>query len=115
MAMKPKSVEEAAEETLGAENVADFQAQLTALRADLAAMAATLAAMTRTGSDNVKQAAADAYADLKANGNETMAAATAQAEETLDNVADYARKNPLQSLGMAAGIGMLLGLLFGRR
>jgi len=30
-------------------------------------------------------------------------------------VTDYTRKHPLQSLGIAAGLGMLLGLLFGRR
>lgn len=115
MSTKPKSVEEAAEETLGAENVADFQFQLAALRADLAAMAATLAAMSRTGTESVKQAAADAYADLRAKGGEGVDAAAAQATETLDGVADYARKNPLQSLGMAAGLGMILGLIFGRR
>ena len=115
MSMKPKSVEEAAEEALGAENVADFQAQLAALRADLVAMAATLAAMSRTGGDQVKQAAADAFADLKAKGGESVDAAAAQAGETLDGVADYARQNPLQSLGIAAGLGMILGLIFGRR
>jgi ElaB/YqjD/DUF883 family membrane-anchored ribosome-binding protein len=106
-----KSAQQTAEDTLGAKNVADFQAQLAALRADLAALGATLAAMSKTGSETARQAASDAYAEMKAKGGDTMA----EAEAALDGVADYARKNPLQSLGIAAGLGMMLGLLFGRR
>lgn len=115
MPTKPKSAEEAASDALGPQNVADFQAQLAALRADLSAMATTLAAMSKTGSDHARQAAAGAYADLKSKGGESLNDATAQAGAALDGVADYARKNPLQSLGIAAGLGMMLGLLFGRR
>lgn len=115
MALKPKSIEETAEEALGPENMADLHAQLAALRADLAALATILTNMAKTGSDTAKQAASDAYADLKANGGEAVNDAATQAEQALASVTDHARKNPLQSLGIAAGIGMVLGLLMGRR
>jgi ElaB/YqjD/DUF883 family membrane-anchored ribosome-binding protein len=36
-------------------------------------------------------------------------------EEGLDHVADYVRENPLKSVGAALGVGVILGLLIGRR
>jgi ElaB/YqjD/DUF883 family membrane-anchored ribosome-binding protein len=76
------------------DDLTDLQAELAALRADLAAITATLASMAQTSTEK---------------------AAVQQIEQTLEQVTDYTRKHPLQSLGIAAGLGMLLGLLFGRR
>ena len=104
MATKPKPEDDTSPE---------IEAQLAALRAEIAALASTLAALSRSGSDAVKQAATEAYAGLKAQ--DDFAEAEAQAHAALDGVADYARKKPMQSLGIAAGIGMMLGLLLGRR
>ena len=117
MVTKPKSIEDAADQALGAENVADFQTQLATLRADIAGLADILSAMSRNGSEQVRQAVAEAYAEMKSKGGDGFAQAEAKAKATdaVESVADYASKNPLQSLGIAAGVGMLLGLLFGRR
>lgn len=93
----------------------DIEAQVAALRADIAALAANLSAMSRSGTTAMQQAATDAYADLKAKGGEDFARAEAKAKQAMTDVTDYATKNPLQMLGMAAGLGILLGLLFGRR
>ena len=92
----------------------DIEAQLGALRTEIAALAATLAALSRSGSEAVKQAATEAFAGLKSQSGD-FNEAEAKAQQVLAEVTDYARKNPLQSLGMAAGFGMMLGLLFGRR
>lgn len=115
MVTKPKSIEDAADQALGAENVADFQTQLATLRADIAGLADILSAMSRNGSEQVRQAVAEAYAEMKSKGGDGFAQAEAKATDAVESVADYASKNPLQSLGIAAGVGMLLGLLFGRR
>ncbi|MBW7056481.1 DUF883 domain-containing protein [Paracoccus bogoriensis] len=41
--------------------------------------------------------------------------AAAYAEERYDEVAEMVRRNPAQALGIAAGIGFLVGLLISRR
>jgi ElaB/YqjD/DUF883 family membrane-anchored ribosome-binding protein len=38
-----------------------------------------------------------------------------QAREVADATEEYVRENPWQSVGIAAGVGLLLGLLLGRR
>jgi ElaB/YqjD/DUF883 family membrane-anchored ribosome-binding protein len=38
-----------------------------------------------------------------------------QAREVADATEQYVRENPWQSVGVAAGVGLLLGLLLGRR
>ena len=45
----------------------------------------------------------------------TVAETEAKLEGTLDDAATYARQKPLQALGIVAGLGMVLGLLLGRR
>ncbi len=39
----------------------------------------------------------------------------AHAEEYYDEVSDMVRRNPAQALGIAAGVGFLLGLIIARR
>ena len=106
MATKPKSGDDGTPD--------DIEAQLADLRSEIAALAATLAALSRSGSEAVKQAATEAYAGLKSQGGD-FGDAEAKAQQVLTEVSDYSRKKPLQSLGLAAGVGMMLGLLFGRR
>jgi len=38
-----------------------------------------------------------------------------QVREATEAAEDYVQKNPWQAVGMAAGVGLLLGLLIGRR
>jgi ElaB/YqjD/DUF883 family membrane-anchored ribosome-binding protein len=40
---------------------------------------------------------------------------TRRAREALDDADEYVRENPWQSIGVAAGIAFLVGLLAGRR
>lgn len=97
----------------GDDSTADIEAQLAALRAEIAALTQTLTDLSRSGSDALKQAATEACSALKSG--EDFAEAEARARQTLTEITDYARNNPLQSLGIAAGVGVMLGLLFGRR
>jgi ElaB/YqjD/DUF883 family membrane-anchored ribosome-binding protein len=94
---------------------ADLAAQLDALRADVRALAETLAQMGDSTSQSLRATLEQSFADLKAKGSATVAETEAKLEGTLDDAATYARQKPLQALGIAAGLGMVLGLLLGRR
>ena len=91
---------------------ADIEAQLAAIRAEIAGLATLLAAFSQS---NAQQTASATFADLNAKAQAGLGDASAEVAQALATLADHARKNPLQSLGIAAGLGMLLGLLFGRR
>ncbi len=47
--------------------------------------------------------------------SELEAAAVAKAKEVAKATDDYVHENPWQSIGIAAGVGFLVGLLAGRR
>lgn len=64
--------------------------------------------------------------DVRARTQQTLDRARARLEEiekdalravreAADVAEDYVRENPWQSVGVAAGVGLLLGLLIGRR
>ncbi|MEI6099768.1 MAG: hypothetical protein WCS20_16050 [Alphaproteobacteria bacterium] len=116
MATKPKSADDSASDGSGPADTGpdDIQARLAALHGQVAALAAALASLSQSGSDAVKQAAREAYAGLKSQSGD-FDAAEARAQQIVAEVADFARKNPLQSLGLATGFGVILGLLLGRR
>jgi ElaB/YqjD/DUF883 family membrane-anchored ribosome-binding protein len=44
-----------------------------------------------------------------------LQAVMAEAEALLDDTADYVRDKPWQSLGIAAAVGLVVGVLLGRR
>ncbi|WBU54353.1 YqjD family protein [Paracoccus sp. SCSIO 75233] len=48
-------------------------------------------------------------------GERRAADVAAQAEDYYDDVSDMVRRNPAQALGIAAGIGFLVGLMIARR
>jgi ElaB/YqjD/DUF883 family membrane-anchored ribosome-binding protein len=54
-------------------------------------------------------------ADAKVKLNEAERAAVARAKEAAKATDEYVHDNPWQAVGIAAGIGFLLGLLIGRR
>ena len=52
---------------------------------------------------------------MKQDARHLAEAATAVAGEQIDPLRDYVAERPLQSLLIAGGVGLFLGLLFGRR
>jgi ElaB/YqjD/DUF883 family membrane-anchored ribosome-binding protein len=84
-----------------AENLAE---QIAQLRTDMARIAETLASMGQTKQET-----------LRASLSEQAEALRSQGAEKLDDVTAFARTNPAQAMAMAGGIGLLLGLMFGRR
>ena len=75
------------------------------------------ATSTQTG-DTIKTVRARAEESLrqaKARLTEIEQDAVRRAKEIADATDEYVRDNPWQSVGIAAGIGLLLGVLLGRR
>lgn len=109
MAVKPTPDAKAGDES------ADLAQEIAALRADLERLTASLGDLAQGRAAGLLDAL---HARMQGLGGaaETLAKdKLAGAEATLDEVADYARRKPLHALAFAAGAGMVLGLLFGRR
>jgi ElaB/YqjD/DUF883 family membrane-anchored ribosome-binding protein len=75
------------------------------------------ATSTQTG-DTIKTVRArteESLRQAKARLTEIEQDAVRRAKEIADATDEYVRDNPWQSVGIAAGIGLLLGVLLGRR
>jgi hypothetical protein len=86
----------------------DIAADLHRLSADVASLKATLAGLAKTMAAEVGEAATDI-------GEDVASAAKDQAKTLLSEVEAAARRNPLGVLIGAFGIGLLIGLMKGRR
>jgi ElaB/YqjD/DUF883 family membrane-anchored ribosome-binding protein len=91
--------------------VADLKTVMTDAEALLRATSA------QTG-EKIQEARARAEASLqqaRVRLNEIQDEALKRAREVADATEEYVRDNPWQSVGIAAGVGLLLGLLLSRR
>lgn len=105
----------AEDKILDAEEKARLEAQIAALRADLAAMAETVKSVVASrGAAFAEMAGAEAV-KLRAKGEAAMAGMSDQAGQTVEEARAYVRDNPMTAIGIAAGAGLVFGLLFGRR
>ncbi|MGH8187785.1 MAG: DUF883 family protein [Steroidobacteraceae bacterium] len=79
---------------------------------------ALLRATSTQTSDKIQEVRARAEESLKQARQRLSAIedeALKRAREVADATDEYVRENPWQSVGIAAGVGLLLGLLLGRR
>ena len=96
-------------------DMVQLQEQIAILRADIARIAETLALLGQTSGETLREALTAKAEQLRAEGEAQLAEAGRSTEAALADVTDYARRNPVQALAMAGGLGMVFGLLFGRR
>ena len=68
----------------------------------------------RDASSHVRDAAAEKIGQIRDNANEYYEQGKERAEEWEQGLEDYIREKPIQSLLIAAGVGMLLGVLWKR-
>lgn len=75
------------------------------------------ATSTQTGEriQEVRSRAEESLRQAKVRLGEVEEQAMRQAREMADATDEYVRENPWQSMGVAAGVGLLLGLLISRR
>ncbi|MES2435449.1 MAG: hypothetical protein V4586_16695 [Pseudomonadota bacterium] len=96
-------------------DLARLEAQIAALRGDIAHIVATLGDLSQTSAETLRASLATQTEALRQNSAARLADMNEAAEAKLAELSDQARRNPLQALAIAGGIGLLLGLLWGRR
>ena len=64
---------------------------------------------------DLRHHATESVGKARARLEELESALTARAKAATDEAARYVRDNPLQSIGIAAAVGIVVGLLLGRR
>lgn len=112
--------------TNGKTDVADVSEQIDTIRGDIAALNALIADLAKDTSKAAKAQAAKAAGDLKSGASDQMEVAQAKALEASDRVRKDAeaayhqaenavRQQPALSIGIAAGLGFLAGLMATRR
>lgn len=97
---------------------ASTQKLMNDLRAVIADAEALMAATAETAGAEVREARARAEETLdqaRARLESFEEELQAHAKAALDDADAYVRQNPWQSLGIAAAVGLVLGLLIGRR
>ena len=94
---------------------AELARQIAQLRADLEALTASLGDLAQGKASSLLGQLQGRVAALGGTVEAAMMDKLAGAEATFDEVTDYARRKPLHALAMAAGVGILLGLLLGRK
>lgn len=80
------------------------------LKSDVGGLARTAADAARSGVAELKQGARDAVGTAKDKLDDVKASAADTAESMMSVIA----RNPLASVGIAAGVGLLVGLILSR-
>ncbi|PTQ74923.1 DUF883 family protein [Celeribacter persicus] len=94
---------------------ADLSAQIETLKSDVAALTDTIAEYGRAQKAQLGAVAEDKIETAKKIGMETAQQARQQARDAYAGAEKTIRANPAASVGIAAGVGFLVGLLTARR
>ncbi|WP_322867905.1 YqjD family protein [Aquicoccus sp. G2-2] len=99
-------------------NDAEAQAlseQMADLRADIAGITKTLAEMGAARGEAAKESAQNTVSALRDQGEKALKDAQARAEAISHQAADTVREQPAVAVGLAVGLGFLLGFVSGRK
>ncbi|QCM02670.1 DUF883 domain-containing protein [Agrobacterium tumefaciens] len=111
MASVRSSVNDKIQQSLENGDAADVAAQLAQLREDLANLAKSVKALGVGASHELKAQAARVADDALTASGEMADSVRSEISSLNDNLTDQVQKNPLQSLGIAVGVGFVLALL----
>ncbi len=93
----------------------DLEAQIAALKADVAALTGTLKDMGIQKGVSLKSSAKDSAEALRKRGEDTAADLKKSAQHYYATAESQVRENPAAAIGIAAGVGFLVGLIMNRR
>jgi ElaB/YqjD/DUF883 family membrane-anchored ribosome-binding protein len=85
------------------------------LRADLSTLAATVAELAQSKGADLSQAAKDQIAAARETAANQADVAKEKALHLHDQAHDFARNQPATALGIAAGLGFLIGMMMTRK
>ncbi len=89
--------------------------QIETLKSDIAAITKTLADLGKTTKDAAVTGAKAKATELRDTGEQQMRAAQARAEDYGHQAAEAVRNQPAAAVGIAAGLGFLIGFLTARK
>jgi len=92
-------------------NVEELSVQIEKLRTDLSELTRTVGTIATTGAREARTAVRDRVAHAGAEGREALHRAEDRIRAYGDEAGDYVRRNPVQSLAIAAGLGLVIGFL----
>lgn len=98
-----------------AKSVKDLEAELAVLRSDISDISETLKGIGKSGASDLNARARDTASNLKAKGAAQARQAGEQANAAYGAAEHTVRQNPAASVGVAAGVGFLVGLFMSRR
>lgn len=98
-----------------AELNADLSKQVAVLREDIANLTAIVGDYSKAQAGQLKSVAADKANELAKAGAHAANSAKATAEVAYSETEDAIRANPASAIGIAAGLGFLVGMLTARR
>lgn len=90
-------------------------ADLKTVMEDAEALLKATSTLTGEKIQEVRARAEESLRQAKARLTEVEQEAVRRAREVADAADEYVRENPWQSVGIAAGVGLVLGLLLARR
>lgn len=96
------------------QDLARLESQIAALRDDIAQIVSTLGDLGQTGAETLRTTLAAKLGGKLADAT-GLTDLGESAEAKLSALRDHTSCNPLQTLALAAGAGLLLGLIWGRR
>ncbi|WP_417261707.1 DUF883 family protein [Celeribacter sp.] len=94
---------------------ADLSAQIETLKADVAELTKVMGDYGRAQKAQLGATAEESFEAAKQKGAETADYARKQARDAYAGAEKTVRANPAASVGIAAGVGFLVGLLASRR
>ncbi|EAQ26226.1 MULTISPECIES: DUF883 family protein [unclassified Roseovarius] len=89
--------------------------QIVTLREDISAISKTLSGLGGATRDAAVDGARRKVSELRHSGEQQLHAAQHRAEEMGQQAADAVRSQPAAAVGIAVGVGFLLGFMTGRK
>ncbi|MBB5516834.1 ElaB/YqjD/DUF883 family membrane-anchored ribosome-binding protein [Rubricella aquisinus] len=93
----------------------DLVKQIETLKADVQALTDTLGELGKAQGAAAKNAAAEKAAALRDAGEDQINRARGAANDLNDQANEFVRTQPATALGIAAGVGFLVGMMSGRK
>ncbi|WP_226782983.1 DUF883 family protein [Oceaniglobus trochenteri] len=93
----------------------DLSAQVDTLKSDIAGLTKIIGDLTKTKGEQVADGVRAQANSAREAGEAQLAELQKHARSGAESAEEYVRNNPATALGIAAGIGVLVGLITARR
>jgi ElaB/YqjD/DUF883 family membrane-anchored ribosome-binding protein len=93
----------------------ELQKQIAALKTDIAALTTTVRDIGKNRAEALRGAANEQVEALREQGEAALRDARTRGQDALSQAEESIRENPATAVGIAAGLGFLFGLIFGRK